>query len=275
LTQEKQKEPIKMTERILPKSSLEEAILQTVDSSNEKILEKAPNLSPEDCQFLVYSVIGCHLGKSKFFGLAFPLEDSAHINELKALSNGYVEIRGNRVRMGVLKLENLERILRASFLKPGSVHLGERAWIDVPKHSDTAQIKKELDLRRARIKKEFEKRMQHFEKNVEQHKEKMNAYKRKRDADIAKIKKNYSKKASETLKKLLGEEDYKRLQERLMEERTKELQRLQKDIQPTENEDYVRQLARSQDDDPEDLWVYWLDNKEKFREELKRDIGVF
>jgi hypothetical protein len=131
LTQEKQKEAITMSEKILPESILEEAIFQTFDSNGDEILKKVPNLSPEDFQFLVYSVIGYHLGKSKFFGLTFPLEDSAHINELKALSNGYVEIRDGVVRMGVLKLENLEKILRASFLEPGSVHLGERAWIDV------------------------------------------------------------------------------------------------------------------------------------------------
>jgi hypothetical protein len=55
LTQEKQKEPIKVTERILPKSSLEEAILQTVDSSNDAdypddYLSKRPDGAAEEAK---------------------------------------------------------------------------------------------------------------------------------------------------------------------------------------------------------------------------------
>jgi hypothetical protein len=114
-----------MTGKILPESSLEDVILPTFDSHHERILEKAPNLSPEDCSLLVYLVIGYHLGKSMYFGLTFPLEDSGNVNELRDLSNGYIEIRHDVVKMGVVKLENLEKILRAPYIKPGSVHIGE------------------------------------------------------------------------------------------------------------------------------------------------------
>jgi len=43
------------------------------------------------------------------------LEDSTHITELRALSNGYVEFRDGVVRMGVIKLENLEKILSSLY----------------------------------------------------------------------------------------------------------------------------------------------------------------
>jgi hypothetical protein len=266
-----------MSEKILTEGSLEEAIVQTFDSNGEKILEKAPNLSPEDYSLLVYSVMGYHLGKSKFFGLTFPLEDSAHINELKALSNGYVEIKGGIVRMGVLKLENLEKILRAPFLKQGSVHLGEKAWIDVPEPeaSDITQIKKELDMKRETIKKDFKRRIQKFEKDVEHYGERINAYKKKKDRDIARIEQSFDEKIAALLKKQLGEEKYWRLQQWLLEKRKKELQRFESEIQPAEDEDYDRQFAVIQETDPKNrIWIYFLDNRSKFREELERDIGT-
>jgi hypothetical protein len=221
--------------------------------------------------------MGYHLGKSKFFGLTFPLEDSAHINELEALSNGYVEIKGGIVRMGVLKLENLEKILRAPFLKQGSVHLGERAWIDVPEpeRSDIAQIKKELDMKRETIKKDFERRIQKFEKDVEHYGERINAYKKKKDRDIARIEQSFDEKIAALLKNQLGEEKYWRLQQWLLEKRKKELQRFESEIQPAEDEDYDRQFAVLQETDPKNrIWIYFLDNRSKFREELERDIGT-
>jgi hypothetical protein len=58
-----------------------------------------------------------------YFGLTFPLEDSAHIEELRALSNKYIEFKDGVVKMGVLKLENLEIILRAPYIKPSSVRI--------------------------------------------------------------------------------------------------------------------------------------------------------
>lgn len=66
------------------------------------------------------------MGKGMYFGLTFPLEDSAHIEELRALSNKYIEFGDGVVKMGVLKLENLERILRAPYIKSRSVHI--RCW---------------------------------------------------------------------------------------------------------------------------------------------------
>lgn len=66
------------------------------------------------------------MGKGKYFGLTFPLEDSAHIEELRALSNKYIEFGDGVIKMGVLKLENLERILRAPYIRSRSVHI--RCW---------------------------------------------------------------------------------------------------------------------------------------------------
>ena len=47
-----------MTKNVLPESSLEKIVLQTLDMDDTKILEKAPNLSPEDSSLFVYSVMG-------------------------------------------------------------------------------------------------------------------------------------------------------------------------------------------------------------------------
>jgi hypothetical protein len=98
-------------------------ILQALDTPNKSILKRVPNLNPEDYSLLLYLVIGYDLGKGRYFGLTFPLEDSTHIAELEALSNGYVEFRDGVVRMGVVKLENLEKILRAPYIKPRSIHI--------------------------------------------------------------------------------------------------------------------------------------------------------
>ena len=107
----------------IEKTSLEDAIFQTLYRHNRSILEKALNLNPEDYFLLLYLVIGYNLGKGKYFGLTFPLEDSTHLEELRALSNGYVEFRDGVVKMGVIKLENLEKILRAPYIKPRSIHI--------------------------------------------------------------------------------------------------------------------------------------------------------
>jgi len=80
-------------------------------------------LNPEDYFLLLYLVMGYDLGKGKYFGLAFPLEDSTHLEELRALSNGYVEFRDGVVRMGVTRLEDLEKILKAPYIKPRSIHI--------------------------------------------------------------------------------------------------------------------------------------------------------
>lgn len=104
-------------------NNLKDTIFQTLYRHKESILKQVPNLNPEDYSLLLYLVIGYDLGKGKYFGLIFPLEDSTHIAELRALSNGYVEFRDGVVRMGVIKLENLEKILRSPYIKPRSIHL--------------------------------------------------------------------------------------------------------------------------------------------------------
>jgi hypothetical protein len=104
-------------------TNITDTILQTLHTPNKNILKRVPNLNPEDYSLLLYLVIGYDLGKGKYFGLTFPLEDSNHIAELRALSNGYVEFRDGVVRMGVIKLENLEKILRVPYIKPRSIHI--------------------------------------------------------------------------------------------------------------------------------------------------------
>jgi hypothetical protein len=104
-------------------NNLEDAIFQTLYRRKESILKQVPNLDPEDYSLLLYLVIGYDLGKGKYFGLIFPLEDDSHLDELRALSNGYVEFRDGVVRMGVIKLENLEKILGAPYIKPRSIRI--------------------------------------------------------------------------------------------------------------------------------------------------------
>jgi len=104
-------------------ANIRDAIFQTLHTTNKSILKKVPNLNPEDYSLLLYLVMGYDLGKGRYFGLTFPLEDSTHIAELRALSNGYVEFRDGVVRMGVIKLENLEKILTVPYIKPRSIHI--------------------------------------------------------------------------------------------------------------------------------------------------------
>ncbi len=104
-------------------TNITDTILQTLHTPNKSILKRVPNLNPEDYSLLLYLVIGYDLGKGKYFGMTFPLEDSTHIEEIKALSNGYLEFRDGVVRMGVIELENLEKILRAPYIKPRSIHI--------------------------------------------------------------------------------------------------------------------------------------------------------
>jgi hypothetical protein len=104
-------------------TNIKDTIFQTLHTPNKSILKRVPNLNPEDYTLLLYSVVGYDLGKGKYFGLSFPLEDRTHIAELRALSNGYVEFRDGVVRMGVIKLENLEKILRAPYIKPRSIRI--------------------------------------------------------------------------------------------------------------------------------------------------------
>lgn len=104
-------------------TNLKDIIFQRLDRPRADILKQFPNLKPEDYFPLVYLVIGYDIGKGKYAGLEFPLEDNTHLKELKALSNGYVEFDNGIVRMGVTKLENLEKILRAPYIKPRTIHI--------------------------------------------------------------------------------------------------------------------------------------------------------
>ena len=104
-------------------TNIRDIIFQTLHTPSKSVLTSVPNLNPEDYSLLLYLVIGYNLGKGKYFGLTFPLEDSTHIEGLRALSNGYVEFRDGVVKMGVITLENLEKILRAPYIKPRSIHI--------------------------------------------------------------------------------------------------------------------------------------------------------
>jgi len=104
-------------------TGLKDVIFQKIDVSKADILKEVPNLDPEDYSLLLHLVIGYTLGKGKYSGLIFPLEDTSHLAELRALSNGYVEVRDGVVRMGVVKLENLEKLLVAPYIKPRSIRI--------------------------------------------------------------------------------------------------------------------------------------------------------
>ena len=104
-------------------NNLKDTIFQTLYRLKESILKQVPNLDPEDYSQLLYLVIGYDLGKGKYFGLIFPLEDNSHLEELRALSNGYVEFKDGVVRMAVMKLENLEKILAAPYIKHRSIRI--------------------------------------------------------------------------------------------------------------------------------------------------------
>jgi hypothetical protein len=104
-------------------NNLKDAIFQTLYRDKESSLKQIPNLNPDDYFLLIYLVIGSKLSKEKYFGLTFPLEDTDHLEELRALSNGYVEFSGGVVSMGVTELENLEKILAAPYIKPRSIRI--------------------------------------------------------------------------------------------------------------------------------------------------------
>ena len=142
-------------------------------------------------------------------------------------------------------------------------------------HPNVAQIKTELDLRRARIRKKFEEETRKFESNLQEHRAKIDVYKKKRDSNIARIEENFDRKTAKTIKRLLGEEKYGRLQQWLLEKKKNELHRAEIEFQPTEEEDYNKQISRFQEIDTKRLaWIYFLDNQGRLKEELKRDIGI-
>ena len=104
-------------------NGLKDVIVQKLDVSKADILKEVPNLKPEHYFTLVNLVIGHEIGKAIYAGLEFPLEDDSHLEELKGLSNSYLEFDNVIARIGVTKLENLEEILRAPYIKPKSIRI--------------------------------------------------------------------------------------------------------------------------------------------------------
>lgn len=104
-------------------NGLTDIIIQKLDVSKADILKEVPNLKPEHYLTLVNLVIGHEIGKGIYAELEFPLEDASHLEELRGLSNGYLEFNNVIVRIGVTKIENLEEILRAPYIKPRSIHI--------------------------------------------------------------------------------------------------------------------------------------------------------
>jgi len=92
-------------------SGLKDVIFQKLDVSRADILKEVPNLKPEHYLTLVNLVIGHELGKGIYAELEFPLENDGHLEELRGLSNNYLEFDNVIARIGVSKLENLEKIL--------------------------------------------------------------------------------------------------------------------------------------------------------------------
>jgi hypothetical protein len=104
-------------------AGLKDVIFQKLDVSKADVLKEVPNLKPEHYLPLINLVIGYEIGKGIYAGLEFPLEDDSHLEELRALSNNYLEFDNTIVRIGVTKLENLEEILRAPYIKPRSIRI--------------------------------------------------------------------------------------------------------------------------------------------------------
>jgi hypothetical protein len=140
------------------------------------------------------------------------------------------------------------------------------------KNPSLAHLKKGLDERRNKIKEEFERKVEEAKKKTEDHKKIIDAEKKKRDAKIAKIEESFGKKANATLKKRLGKEDFKRLQEWLLKKREEEIRKLE--AVRTKNEESQRQLAELKETDSEDFMIYYFKSKSNLEQELKEDIGL-
>jgi len=104
-------------------NGLKDVIFQNLDVSKADILKEVPNLKPEHYLTLVNLVIGHEIGKGIYAGLEFPLEDESHLEELRGLSNNYLEFDNVIARIGVTKIENLEEILRTPYIKPRSIRI--------------------------------------------------------------------------------------------------------------------------------------------------------
>jgi len=107
-----------------PKSGLD-GLSTRIEKMEEWLQERYPNLKSEEYLTFLYIFIGQMIGRGFYVGLEFPRTDHMHIEEIKALSNGYVEENGSMVKMGVIKLENFERLLQAPYITHNTVHIFE------------------------------------------------------------------------------------------------------------------------------------------------------
>jgi hypothetical protein len=92
----------------------------------EDLQDTYPNLNSEDYSMFMYILLGSMIGKGFYAHLEFPLENEMYVKDLEALSNGYVEFYDKNLRMGVTEFENLEKILKKSYIKPKSVRILKR-----------------------------------------------------------------------------------------------------------------------------------------------------
>ena len=141
------------------------------------------------------------------------------------------------------------------------------------KQSVLDNIKKELEQRRSRVKREFEGRIGEAQEKAEQYRKRIEAEKKKRDAKIAKIEENLGKRADAALRKRLGEDKYKRLQEWLVKKKQEEMRKLQEKFSSTGNEDYKNQLKEMNDTDPKYLMLTKYVYDKQLYDEMKRDVG--
>lgn len=146
----------------------------------------------------------------------------------------------------------------------------------MPEKPDINQIKKDLDMKRAKIKENFERKIQKLKGNAEQHREKISAYKKKRDSDIAEIEESYGKAAAAAFRKQLGDKDFERMQKWLLEKRTQELKKLEREMGVPENENYdmTPRVQGAKTDPPQLIYVYYIDKRDRLMDEMQRDIGI-
>jgi hypothetical protein len=144
----------------------------------------------------------------------------------------------------------------------------------VPKPSSLAHIKKELDERRNRVKRDFKERIREAERKAEVHRRRIDVERKRRDVKIAKIEEDLGRRAAAILEKRLGKEKYKRLEQWLLKKK-EEMRRREVAIQPTESEDYQRQLAELKETSPSAILLnLYFNDKNRFEKELRRDTGL-
>jgi hypothetical protein len=143
----------------------------------------------------------------------------------------------------------------------------------VPKRLSLDQIRKDLEAKKKKLDKEFEDKMRQAERKGRGDVERIKAQK---NAKMAKIQEDVSKKTDAALKRHLGEERYKRLHELLLKRKRHEIKRLQQKerIKPDETEDYKTQISELDETDPKNLvWTYIINDKKNSLEAIERDTG--